>query len=132
MKTLIVEDDADVLDLVSKYVRDRWPEAEIITAQTGKEALKAVDRSHPDLLLLDIGLPDMKGWVVFRRVRATSDIPVVIITGSEQDSDIGEFLKGEPDAYLTKPFAKKALIESIEGALGVRREGETTTWRKVE
>ena len=118
MKVLIVEDEPDVVELLSTYVRDRWPEADVTEAGDGRRGLMALEEVRPDLILLDIGLPDIEGWQVLSRIRETSNVPVVVVTGLDRATDLARFLQGGADAYVTKPFTQRSLVESIERAMG--------------
>ena len=121
MKFLIAEDDTDTLELASTCLRDRWPAAEIVGVGDGEEALQAVQMGSFDAIILDIGLPGMDGWEVLQRLRAFSDVPVVIVTGQNRETDVATFVKGSADTYVAKPFTQAALVESVETALKVSR-----------
>jgi len=117
MRVLVIEDDSDTVDFVSQVVRGRWPAAVVRGFWEGEDGLRALEATHADVLLLDIGLPDMDGWQVLERLRQFSDIPVVIMTGLGQSQDVVSFVRGSADQYVTKPFSPNALVESIEAAM---------------
>jgi DNA-binding response OmpR family regulator len=88
----------------------------------GREGLEAIERRLPDLILLDLMMPDMDGWEVFRQVKAREgwkDLPIVVITAKAQEIDkvLGLQIAGVDD-YITKPFAPSELIGSVERFLG--------------
>ena len=117
MKALIVEDEPHSAELVSLCIKDNWPGAEIITVGTGEEGIVAVEAESPEVVILDIGLPDIDGWQVLRRLRAFSDVPVVVLTGRTGDEDLAGFLSGGAQDYVTKPFRIAALLASVERVL---------------
>jgi len=77
MRILAVDDEPEVIDVVRLCFNLRWPEAEVIAATTGEEALAAVEGQAPDLVLLDIMLPDIDGFEVCEEVRRFSDVPII-------------------------------------------------------
>ena len=121
MKVLIAEDDADTLELASTCLRGRWPAADIVGVGDSEEALQAVQEGSFDAVILDIGLPGMDGWQVLQSLRAFSDVPVVILTGLNRETDVARFVKGSADTYVAKPFTQAALVESVETALNTSR-----------
>jgi len=117
MKTLIVEDDPDILDVVSLSIEMRWPDATVVAAQTGASGLEAVGSARPDLVLLDLGLPDMDGLEVCRRIRESSDVPIIIVSVRDKPTDIVKGLENGADGYITKPFNVMDLLARIGVAL---------------
>ena len=119
-RVLVVEDDQDVLDLVSLTISFRWPSAKIYPVSTGAEALTLAEDVRLDLIILDIGLPDIDGNQVLKQVRQFSDVPVIMLTGRARESDIELFLNGGAlaDYYMIKPFSQNDLIERIEAVVG--------------
>jgi DNA-binding response OmpR family regulator len=94
----------------------------------GREGLEAIERRPPDLILLDLMMPDMDGWEVFRQVKAREgwkDLPIVVITAKAQEIDkvLGLQIAGVDD-YITKPFAPNDLIRSVERFLGSPAGGQ--------
>src|SRR5512143_512211 len=89
----------------------------IYTANTGAEGLRLADAHSPDLVLLDLGLPDMDGLEVLRQLRRQADIPVIIITARDDEESMVAGLNLGADDYLTKPFSGRALQARIEAVL---------------
>lgn len=112
-KVLIVDDEPDTLELVKLVLESAG--FETILAASGMEALAQIDKK-PDLVLLDIMMPDMDGWDVFRKIRERdSKIPIAILTAKAQNIDrlLGlHVLKA--DDYITKPFGKNELINKVK------------------
>ena len=125
MKVLVIEDDEDVNELVSLCIRFQWPEANVTGVKWGERGVQVAKAEDPDLVVLDIGLPDIDGYEVLRRIREFSDIPVVMLTGRNRQSDIELFLKegALADDYILKPFGKVDLITRIGKVLEARDLG---------
>ena len=123
-KVLCIEDEPEMIDLVRLILERK--SYEVIGAIGGEEGLEAIRRLKPDLVLLDIMMPNMDGWEVFRRIRANpelQDLPVIAVTAKAQSIDkvLGLYI-AKVDDYVTKPFGPQDLLQSIEGVLAKRRE----------
>lgn len=116
---LIVDDEPDTLELVKLVLESVG--FMTVSAASGIEALREVDVSKPDLVLLDIMMPDMDGWEVFRKIKETnSRLPIAILTAKAQNFDrlLGlHVLKA--DDYIIKPFGKNELISKVRKLLGL-------------
>ena len=119
-KVLVVDDDATVREVVVDYLRAAGHE--VREATDGPGALDAVRDEPADLVVLDVMMPGLDGLEVARRLRVTSDVPIVLLTalGSEQDRVVG--LEIGADDYVTKPFSPRELVLRVESVL--RRVGE--------
>ena len=122
-KVLIVDDEPDTLELVKLVLESGGFKTEL--AMSGEEALNLIAASRPDLVLLDIMMPDMDGWDVFRKIKEKdSKIPVAILTAKSQNIDrlLGlHVLKA--DDYITKPFGKNELIDKVKKLTGINQTG---------
>ncbi len=120
-KVLIVDDEPDTLELVKLVLESGG--FETMLAANGMEALAQIDRTKPDLVLLDIMMPDMDGWDVFRKIKEKdSKIPVAILTAKAQNIDrlLGlHVLKA--DDYITKPFGKNELLGKVRKLVGLTK-----------
>ena len=114
MKILIIEDSAEIVDAVSLCVNLRWPEAEVLSAAEGTRGLELVEEQGPDLVILDIGLPDITGLEVLRTLRGFSDVPVVMLTARSQDIEIARYLEEGADEYVIKPFSHIEFMGRIQ------------------
>ncbi|MBU3966357.1 MAG: response regulator [Euryarchaeota archaeon] len=118
-KVLIVDDEPDTLELVKLVLESGG--FKTVLAASGKEALKELEASKPDLVLLDIMMPDMDGWEVFRKIKEKdAKIPIAILTAKAQNFDrlLGlHVLKA--DDYITKPFGKNELISRVRKLAGL-------------
>jgi DNA-binding response OmpR family regulator len=117
-KILIVEDEADILHLVSLYLEKEG--FRISTAGTGVHALKLVKEERPDLIILDLMLPEMDGLEVCKKIRLNQDtamIPILMLTAKAEESDTVIGLELGADDYVTKPFSPKALVARVKALL---------------
>jgi DNA-binding response OmpR family regulator len=115
---LAIEDEADIRTLLRAVLE---PEGyQIIEAATGRDGLREFHRAQPDLVILDVGLPDLDGWEVLERIRDLSDALVLVLTGRTSEQDKVRGLTGGADDYLTKPFSQVELLARMQ-ALRRRR-----------
>lgn len=108
---LIVEDDASVRNLMTMTLRAH--QYRYLTAQTGEGAILEITSHSPDVVLLDLGLPDMDGVDIIRRVRAWSELPIIVISARSEDADKIAALDAGADDYLTKPFSVDELLARL-------------------
>ena len=112
---LVVDDEAHIVELVQLYLeRDGF---RVQSASSGPEALEAVDRLQPTLVVLDVMLPGLDGLEVCKRVRAKSDVPIVMLTARDEDVDKIVALELGADDYLTKPFNPRELAARVKAIL---------------
>jgi two-component system KDP operon response regulator KdpE len=114
-RILLVDDETAIQRAVGPLLRSRGYEVEI--AGTGFDALKIVAERAPDLIVLDLGLPDLEGTEVCRRVRATSKVPIVVLSARGAETDKVNALDLGADDYVTKPFGPEELLARIRVAL---------------
>ena len=108
---LIVEDDAPVRNLMVNTLRTH--DYKYLTAPRGEEALLLAASHNPDVVFLDLGLPDMDGMEVIRRIRSWSNMPIIVISARSEDEDKIEALDAGADDYLTKPFSVEELLARL-------------------
>jgi len=118
-----IEDEEDMIDLVSLILSRKG--FEVTGAIGGREGLRIVRQQLPDLVLLDLMMPDMDGWEVYQQMKAddgTRKIPVIVITAKAQSIDkvLGLHI-AKVDDYISKPFSPDELVESIERVLAQRQ-----------
>ncbi len=119
-KILIVDDELSIL-VPLKFLLEKH-NFDVSMAQSGKDALDIIARSAPDLILLDIMLPDLDGYEIFQMIRENSewdDIKVIYFSAKNRDVDIAKGLNLGVDAYVTKPFSNTELLEKVKSLLGV-------------
>jgi two-component system response regulator VicR len=119
-RILCIEDEPEMIDLIRLILERKG--FEVLGAIGGQEGLDAVRRERPDLVLLDLMMPDVDGWEVYRQMKADKelqDIPVVVVTAKAQSIDkvLGLHI-AKVDDYVTKPFGPNDLLESVSRVLG--------------
>jgi Response regulators consisting of a CheY-like receiver domain and a winged-helix DNA-binding domain len=119
---LVVEDDEDIASLVERYLARAGYRT--TKASTGQSALMQIQRLQPDLIVLDIGLPDMDGFDLLTKVRASSTVPVIFLSAMGDSSDKLLGLKLGADDYVTKPFNPQEVVARV-GAILKRTKGIT-------
>jgi two-component system response regulator ResD len=114
-KVLIVDDEPQILDVVSKYLtREGF---QISTARNGETALGVFNSVKPDLVVLDLMLPQLDGLEVFRRLRTLSAVPVIMLTARGEETDRIVGLELGADDYITKPFSPRELVARVKAVL---------------
>ncbi len=108
---LVVEDDLPVCNLITTTLKAH--EYRYITAQNGKNAILQASSHNPDIILLDLGLPDMDGVEVIERIRSWSNVPIIVISARSEDRDKIDALDAGADDYLTKPFSVEELLARL-------------------
>ena len=124
-KILIVDDEPQIAEIASDYLRVAG--FEVITAGDGVRALELVRGRHPDLIVLDLGLPGMDGTDVARAIRRDSDLPIIMLTARVQEDERLHGLEIGADDYITKPFSPRELVARVRAVLRRARpnSGET-------
>jgi two-component system KDP operon response regulator KdpE len=117
MKILVIDDEPDVIESVSLGFTLQWREIDVLGAPNGEDGLDAIEHEHPDLVLLDVGLPDVDGFEVLRRIRAFSDVPVVMLTAQDDSMAKVKGLELGADDYVTKPFNHLELMARVKAVL---------------
>ncbi len=108
---LVVEDDAPVRNLITTTLKAH--DYKFTTAQNGNNAIMEASSHNPDIVLLDLGLPDMDGVEVIERIRTWSDMPIIVISARSEDKDKIDALDAGADDYLTKPFSVEELLARL-------------------
>lgn len=114
-RVLVVDDEPMVLEVVTAYLeRDGF---EVVTATNGREALAAIEKARPDLVVLDVMLPEIDGFDVLGRIRRTSDTPVILLTARTEEPDRVLGLELGADDYVVKPFSPRELAARVRSVL---------------
>ena len=121
---LVLDDDPDLLDLLTRVLGQRG--ARVLTAASAEDGLRQFDARQPDLVLLDIMLPEIDGWQVCERMRQRSEVPIIMLTALGQDQYIVRGLDSGADDYVPKPFSTEVLRARVRAALrrGTPASGE--------
>jgi DNA-binding response OmpR family regulator len=122
---LCVDDEPEMTDLIRLILSRRG--FEVKGASGGVEGLELIKQELPDLVLLDLMMPDMDGWEVYQQMKAdekTRDIPVIVVTAKAQNIDrVLAMHIAKVDDYITKPFSPQELLQSVEKVLGAQEAG---------
>ena len=128
-KVLIIDDDPGLLTLLQLGLeRDGFM---VITAESGKEGLRRAYEARPDVIVLDIMMPDMDGWVTCQRLRSMCDTPIIMLTARADQADVLKGLALGADDYVTKPCSFDELKARIRTVLRRARAGSDEDWRAV-
>lgn len=122
---VVVEDDQDIRELISVILNQAG--FEVHTESRGVDAIEAIRTRNPDIVTLDVGLPDIDGFEVVRRVREFSDVYIIMLTGRANEMDTLAGLDSGADDYLTKPFKPRELRARVNAILRRPREIESTS-----
>jgi DNA-binding response OmpR family regulator len=112
---LIVEDDSNTADLVALYLQREGFKA--LTANDGKQGIALAQQYRPDLVILDLMLPEIDGWEVCRKLRRISDVPVIMLTARDEEIDRVAGLTMGADDYVVKPFSPRELVARVIAVL---------------
>jgi len=121
-RILLVDDELSIQRTMTPLLRSRGYEVEV--AGTGRDALAAIEADQPDLIVLDLGLPDIDGLDVCRRVRERWDIPILVLSARGAEKDKVTALDEGADDYVTKPFGPDELLARVRAALRRKLAGE--------
>lgn len=127
MKILIIEDDQQIVEAITLAFQIRWPEARLISTQQGEKGIDLVESEKPDIVILDLGLPDINGYDVLKQIRTFSDIPILILTARTEESDIVKGLEWGADDYMIKPFRQLELLSRIRALTRRRSNADVET-----
>ncbi|MFC4244031.1 response regulator [Gryllotalpicola reticulitermitis] len=121
MRIVVADDDKQILGALRIILTARG--YDVITAHNGKEALDLVMTDHPDLVILDLGMPQLDGLAVIQAIRGWSTVPILVVSGRADSAEKVEALDLGADDYVTKPFATDELLARVR-ALGRRQSGQ--------
>jgi DNA-binding response OmpR family regulator len=117
---LVIDDDADIRGLLRELLGRAG--YQVVDSSNGREGLRALYASTPDLVLLDVSMPEMDGWQTLERIRDVSEVPVIMLTARTAELEKVRGLKAGADDYVTKPFGRQELLARVEAHL--RRSGD--------
>ena len=119
---LLIEDDADIaLGVRTVLNRNGY---EVCAAVGGRDGLRLFHSERPDIVVLDVGLPEMDGWTVLERIRELSEVPVLMLTSHGRESDKVRGLRSGADDYLTKPFGTAEFVARVQALLRRQRAAD--------
>jgi DNA-binding response OmpR family regulator len=125
-RVLVIDDDADIRGLVAELLGRAGLSVE--QAEDGRAGLRALHRSPPDLVVLDVSMPDLDGWQTLERIRDLSEVPVLMLTARGDELERVRGLQAGADDYVVKPFGRQELVARVQALL--RRAGSAGTERQ--
>jgi len=117
MKVLLIEDDKEIIDAISLAFRIRWPEADVVSTRLGQKGYELVESESPDIVILDLGLPDISGFEVLRQIRLFSKVPTIILTVRSDEADVVKGLEWGADDYIVKPFRQLEFLARVKALI---------------
>ena len=114
-RILVIDDEEDIRNLLDELLRRAGHEVE--QAPDGRAGLRALHASRPDLVLLDVSMPELDGWQTLERIRDLTDVPVLMLTARGDELERVRGLKAGADDYVTKPFGRQELLARVEALL---------------
>lgn len=117
MKILIIEDVNNIVESISMVLEQRWPEINIISTTQGEIGIDMAKNESPDAVILDLGLPDISGFEVLKRIRLFSNVPILILTVMSAEYDVVKGLEWGADDYMIKPFRNLELLARVNGII---------------
>lgn len=114
MKVLMIDDDPGTVEVVTLGLQHHWPEAELVSTGLGEKGVEMVESEAPDIVILDLGLPDVDGFAVLNQVRSFSNLPILILSVRREKSDIVKGLNLGADDYIVKPFKMLELMARMK------------------
>jgi two-component system KDP operon response regulator KdpE len=117
MKVLIIEDDQDIVETISLALQIRWPEAKLVSTHLGENGIELAESEAPDVVILDLGLPDIGGFEVLKQIRLFSSVPVIILTVRAEEADVVKGLEWGADDYIVKPFSQLELLARVKAQI---------------
>ncbi len=117
MKVLVIEDNREIVESISLAFQIRWPEVNFIATHLGEKGVEMVETEDPDIVILDLGLPDISGFDALKQIRLFSSIPVIILTVRAEEPDIVKGLEWGADDYIVKPFKQLELLARVKALM---------------
>jgi two-component system response regulator VicR len=114
MKVLMIEDDTEIVETVSLAFQIRWPDAKLASSRLGEQGIELAESESPDIVILDLGLPDISGFDVLKQIRLFSSVPILILTVRSDEADVVKGLEWGADDYLVKPFRQLELLARVK------------------
>ena len=113
MKILVIDDDEDIRNSVSLAIDLYWSRSQAFAAASGEEGIRMLENHKPDMVILDLGLPDVDGLQLCQQIREDYEIPVIILSVRDRREDVVKGLSMGAADYMTKPFSPKELMDRV-------------------
>ena len=129
MNLLIVEDDITIRQGLKFYLEQE--NFNVMSVEFASDAIKTISNNHVDLILLDVNLPDMDGFELFKEIKKIKDIPIIFLTANDLEVSIVRGLDMGADDYITKPFKARELVSRIKNVLRRVNNNQDNNWIKI-
>ncbi len=116
-KVLIIDDDSEIAESIAMTLKMRWSQAKYLHADIGQDGINMTAKESPDMVFLDLGLPDISGFDVLKQIRLLSKVPVVILTVRSEEYDVVKGLELGADEYIVKPFRQMELLARVRSMM---------------
>ena len=121
MRILVIDDDPGIIDLIQLTFELGWPEVKLIQAETGREGIKLIESEFPNVIVLDLGLPDINGFEVLKEIRRFSGLPILALIPNDDEKAIVKVFTWGANGCLIKPFRQMELLARVKALSGNRR-----------
>jgi len=117
MKVLLIEDAPEIVESISLIVQIHWPEAQLVSTHMGKKGIELAESEYPDIILLNLGLPDISGFEVLKQIRLFSSVPIIGLTARAEEADVAKGLEWGADDYIGKPCGQLELLARVKARI---------------
>jgi two-component system, OmpR family, response regulator VicR len=114
MNVVVVDDDQGIVSTLTAIFQVTWPNAKVFTSNSGKPVRQLVEKCKPDVIILDVGLPDISGFELIKQIRTISEAPILVLSVHGSETDIVTGLENGANDYLTKPFKSLELMARVK------------------
>lgn len=127
MKILIIEDEQQIIDALTLVFKVGWPSMEVVSTKRGNKGIDFVETEDPDIVILDLGLPDIDGYDVIRQIRFFSSIPIMVLTVKHEEQDVVRALELGANDFISKPYRQLELLSRLRNLIRYKSHHEQDT-----
>jgi DNA-binding response OmpR family regulator len=133
-KVLIIEDNREVVESILLIFKYHWPEAQVIYSYSGETGIELMFSEKPEAVILDLGLPDISGFEVMKKIRLFSSVPIIVLTAHSAEDEIVKALEEDATDYIIKPFRHRELLARVQSHVNRWKNNEIRTMvqRKIK
>ncbi len=124
MKLLVIEDDTKIVEAITITFQAGWPDMKVVSANWGQEGVEMVEAESPNVIIVDLGLPDIPGLEVIKRIRSFSDVPILVLSVNEDEIIVVQAFELGASDYVFKPFRPMELIARVKRLMVKQYEAE--------
>ena len=117
MKILIIEDEQQIIDALTLVFKVGWPTLKVVSTKRGNKGIDFVETENPDIIILDLGLPDIDGYDVIKQIRFFSSVPIMVLTVKTEEQDVVRALEFGANEFISKPYRQLELISRIRNLI---------------